>query len=733
MLCMAGVSVLNSCSDDDSSSSGNPDMPKSGNAVICNDVVREIKSAVYTVETPGNGEKTADSAPVYTIYLSPTAGLVDVDGMLIAEDAVKITVKQPAGAVDLSVAGNGISYGELDVNSSNLGEASVATLSVEFLSARVARISAEIEAGGKTLKVTYYGLCKDSDASEAGDASNKVMLDKAPIAWYLKKAQGVESHNYYLALTDAEYTLTKGQVTLKEAGYLFVADLYALPGEDVYLLPEGEYMASQLNEDHTFTAQYTGVQYTDAEGNKSQLSLVPGEPVKVARKGDIWSVSLRFVDTDGMEKDIVYEGQLRIIDQPEGGGFSLPQIGRDVEVIGATAAATYYGNMLQAGTGMMQINIFDETYNSKKGQGGLAAALVVFNDLFGNPKDAAIKPHEYMPNTSFQWGTWMPAVEVPMAAMTFPLGTYVQLDDGTNFGQFSYGKGGTIKIEAAGNHTDEDGNVAPAYKVEFNLTSKDGFVLKGSYTGVIPITDASNDKPDDDGTSTLERDYDMDLTKIKKAHFYTSDQIYIQNIGYKPISSYNCGLQFINIGIENVGDRPEDFTDREPGGDIVRMELVTEPGKENVITPGTYKVGEQRWPEFVKPGVMMRGIMLSGALSGSRWMHQNYSMKDNGQTIFEYMDGHALIYGGQVTITKVEGEGKENWYRFEFDGICVRKHHVRGEWEGPVVSQTGRAAAEKDHLEPPRLLRRLPAPSVPMSRLAEELPNVMFQKAGMTK
>lgn len=87
MLCMAGASVLNSCSDDDSTSSGNPDMPESGNALICNGVVREIKSAVYSVETPGNGEKAdaSEAASVYTIYLSPTAGLVDVDGMLIAD------------------------------------------------------------------------------------------------------------------------------------------------------------------------------------------------------------------------------------------------------------------------------------------------------------------------------------------------------------------------------------------------------------------------------------------------------------------------------------------------------------------------------------------------------------------------------------------------------------------------------------------------------------------------
>ena len=126
MLCMAGASVLNSCSDDDSTSSGNPDMPESGNALICNGVVREIKSAVYSVETPGNGEKAdaSEAASVYTIYLSPTAGLVDVDGMLIADDAVKITVKQPSGAVDLAAAGNGIAYGEIDVNSSNVGESS---------------------------------------------------------------------------------------------------------------------------------------------------------------------------------------------------------------------------------------------------------------------------------------------------------------------------------------------------------------------------------------------------------------------------------------------------------------------------------------------------------------------------------------------------------------------------------------------------------------------------------
>lgn len=99
--------------DDDSTSIRQPRYARKRE---CPDLQRcraEIKSAVYTVETPGNGEKAdaSEAASVYTIYLSPTAGLVDVDGMLIADDAVKITVKQPSGAVDFAVAGNGIAYG----------------------------------------------------------------------------------------------------------------------------------------------------------------------------------------------------------------------------------------------------------------------------------------------------------------------------------------------------------------------------------------------------------------------------------------------------------------------------------------------------------------------------------------------------------------------------------------------------------------------------------------------
>ena len=40
-----------------------------------------------------------------------------------------------------------------------------------------------------------------------------------------------------------------------------------------------------------------------------------------------------------------------------------------------------------------------------------------------------------------------------------------------------------------------------------------------------------------------------------------------------------------------------------------------------------------------------------------------------------------------MTITKAEGG--ENWFTFEVDGICVREHHVRGSWTGPVYRYKG--------------------------------------------
>ena len=79
--------------------------------------------------------------------------------------------------------------------------------------------------------------------------------------WYIASQT---PENFAMDESAGQYgTLKNGVITFPAQGIAVSythLDLYAVPGEDAYTLPEGEYMASQLNEDHTFTSQYTGVQ-----------------------------------------------------------------------------------------------------------------------------------------------------------------------------------------------------------------------------------------------------------------------------------------------------------------------------------------------------------------------------------------------------------------------------------------------------------------------------------------
>lgn len=683
-LLAAGACFLGSCSDDDNPSSIDTSQ-KPENKFSYDGRTEQLNSAVYRIETPEGEEAADETADTYTFYLSPTKGLTDVEGMTVADNFIKIASKQTQGAVDLSVEGNEISFEDFNINASNVASAEKSDLSIQMLSANVVRINIDVALDGKSLCASYYGFCskeKNPDEVEQVD----ITLGRVATSYYLGDPHQTNVHNYYFVFTTGTYQISQnGSVTLLEPGYRFVIDLYTTPGEDLYQVPTGEFLPSMMNEDHTFDKKFSGVSYFAKDGSTNNVPLVEGEPIKIQQTEDgQWQISARIIDIDGVEKNLAYKGKLKITDRPAGGAPSLPQIGEDVQVNGVKAAATYYGNMFKASTGMMSINILDKTYDEQEGQSGYGVVLVLFHDLFGNPKDAKLMPGEYTPNTSFKWQTWLPAVEIPMQGMVFPFGTYAQMGDGTNFGQFSYAKDGKVTIT--------EGSEPDSYNIEFELTSIDGYAIRGSYSGTVPVTDASDDKDSDDGTSTLERDYEMtELSKVNTAVLRTEKDIYIQGIGFRPISNYKCGHQYIEIGREVEGANLDDFKFREPGGDIFRIELCTEPDKSEVITPGEYIVQPNRWPDYIKPGVMMPGIMYEGAFNGSRWLHLYYKESPNiPGRIYEYLDGHALIYDGKVNITKAEGDN----YTFEIDGICVRKHHVTGTWTGPVVNASGQPVKE---------------------------------------
>lgn len=623
-----------------------PEPSRLDNEYSYNGEVSKIGSVVYEENASG----------IFEFYVSPSSDVVDVEGMLAANDFIKIVSNTVSGDVDFSAAGNQVKYENIDLNSETMADAKEKSLKITLISADKVEIACKIEmATSDVLEILYSGACIKEDDLPADDS---VELDRIILQYYMGQASDI-LHNYYLIFSNADFVEDGNVISLRDEGYLFMIDLYVAQEGDLYTLPEGEYESTDADpsESFTFYTKYTSLTHTDELGTVKNLKIE--SPITVSGSGDDYVISATFEDLDGSLRTISYSGALNIEDVPNTPDKPvLPQIGHDVKVEGYECYATYYGNMLQSATGMMQITILDKTYAEEEGAGGYGMVIMLFHDLFANSKEAKLMPGEYSPNSSFKWQTWMPTVEVPMDGLVFPMGTYAQCDDGTNMGQFSYGKEGIVKISESDN----------GYTIEFDLVSRDGHSIKGSYTGAVEVVDESDDNDTDDGTSSLVRDYDMDLTWIDTARIYTPSEIYVQGIGYRPVADYGCGLQIIDIGSPSGKDGNE--------GDIFRLEICVEPGKENEITPGEYLVGAERWPQYFVPGAAVKGIVLAHeGFVGTRWMH----FYESGG--YPYMDEHALFYGGSVKISKAEEEGN---YTFEIDGTCVRKHHIRGTWTGPI-------------------------------------------------
>lgn len=105
--------------------------------------VTKIASVVYTEEEG-----------LYTFYLSPTANVSDVNGMVAANDFVKITTTKTDGAVDLTLSDNVVSYKDITSTA-----ADTRSLTLNLSSEKAVAIESEVKAGDKSLRVKYDGAC----------------------------------------------------------------------------------------------------------------------------------------------------------------------------------------------------------------------------------------------------------------------------------------------------------------------------------------------------------------------------------------------------------------------------------------------------------------------------------------------------------------------------------------------------------------------------------------------
>lgn len=661
---MASVAVLSfsSCSDDEQSVVHKPSVPSEelDGGFMYNDSLEKINSTVYT---------TQEQKGFTTFYFSPTPNIHDIDEMHQANNYIKISVANPVGTVvDLKASGNQVLYKEIDVNASTLDNFAKAELSVRFTSHKTMALSMDIESkAGEVLKSEYYGMCSMWPRDDSYEAD--YLCTEAYDTSYLGEVSS-GCTNYYLVFTTGPYDVVKDgpnkYVVLKQEGYLLALDLFAEASENKMELPTGTFHPSDYKDHLSYDAQYSAAVYHDGHGSGRNNQL-DGE-VTIAKQDSIYTIQAGFIDENGMPMKIVYRGEISLQDnsRPHAGG-KLPAIKEDVHVVGVDAKAVYMGNLMQGASGMMSISIMDEVYmdKEKEGQGGLAASIVVFNRLFSRPTDIQIIPGVYYPGRNFANGSWMLGMEVDAMGFIVPMGSYVQKDDGTNMGQFAFGNQGTVVIEKS----EKSEN---AFKVSFEMMSHMGHKMSGVYEGEIPVTDQSDDDGKDDGTSTLEEDYNMDLSPISTARLFPRGELEGKD-----------GAKYSHYRID-IGSRGGwDISEVLKVGDIFSADLVVEKADELKIVPGTYKLSPDRFPASMYPGVAVRGHFISGGeFDGTSWMHFRTDKNDL------YMDGHALAYGGSLTVKKAR-EG-ENIYTFEVDFTCVRNMHVRGSWTGPVVNaQTG--------------------------------------------
>ena len=137
-------------------------------------------------------------------------------------------------------------------------------------------------------------------------------------------------------------------------------------------------------------------------------------------------------------------------------------------------------------------------------------------------------------------------------------------------------------------------------------------------------------------------------------------------------------------------------------GDVIRIDLLVEPGTEDKITPGTYTVTGNRYPASMKPGVCVRGYPGVAGNDGTRYQNiieiigngfpfglaDEYKVGPvpvNEPINIGTWDEFACIYGGSITVSAADptAEGVPQ-YTFEFNGLDVLQHKITGTWTGPV-------------------------------------------------
>ncbi len=147
---------LASCSDDDDKGEPTPPPVQLADQIEYDGGTPiDIKSAIFEIE----------DTDLYTFYLSPTAGITDMEGMSGANDYLRIMVRNPKGTVNTESDTFEISYKDISVKEATMKDVKSVKLSADYLS-ETSRLNLYVEVemeSGKTLLARYENTCTEAE------------------------------------------------------------------------------------------------------------------------------------------------------------------------------------------------------------------------------------------------------------------------------------------------------------------------------------------------------------------------------------------------------------------------------------------------------------------------------------------------------------------------------------------------------------------------------------------
>lgn len=330
LLSVIGVCTLplSSCSSNDEE--GGTQGPQLENAFAYNNAESPIGSVVYTVD---------DESRVYSIYFSPTQGIIDLEAMLLADDYILITTPTPTGDIDLLAqdGGNSLAYKSFKISAETAANVAKSSLSLQLTSQTTIKMSLDAAlTSGETLTANYNGTCfREAEEAPQGEG---ISLNIPLFSWW-RGGSNAGTNNYYMGVSNFKAVVQSGtSIGLgKETGYALVIDCYTNSGSQWKTFPTGTFTESASNEDHTYYDGNSFVVYYD--GSNYNMMHLSSDVVISRDENNITHISTTFIDNDGVDHPISFEGDLRV-----GNGTkmpTLPHLMSDIDFKGYYASAVY--------------------------------------------------------------------------------------------------------------------------------------------------------------------------------------------------------------------------------------------------------------------------------------------------------------------------------------------------------------------------------------------------------